>query len=90
MKTRKESRAAVVAGLLLGLASHGANATDVVVAYGDHVALQARLAEQEFQARMSDYQKAVREGVEANLSKEVERIELPRIQVAVKDEPTLG
>ena len=90
MKTGKQSRAAVVAVLLLGLTSHGVHAMDVVVAYGDHVARQARLAEQEFQARMSDYQKAVRERVKANLSKEVERIELPRIQVAVRDEPTLG
>ena len=57
--TRKWSNAAVVAGLLLSLASHGAAAMDEVVVYGDDIALQARLAEKDFQARMSDYQKAV-------------------------------
>lgn len=90
MTTRKLSQAAWAVGVLLGLASHTAGAMDVVVAYGDHVALQARLAEQEFQARMSDYRKAVQECVKANLAKEIERIELPRLQVAGKERPTLG
>lgn len=80
----------MLAGLLLGLASHGAGAMDEVVAYGDDVARQARLAEQEFQARLSDYRKAVQERVKANLAKEIECIELPRLRAAVKDESTLG
>jgi hypothetical protein len=85
MLTRKlsDTKTGLVAGLILGLTGPAANATDVVVAYGSDTARQAREAEAEFQTRMGEFVRSVDAGIKANVEKEVAKIKLPEIRLAL-------
>lgn len=92
MLTRKlsNSTTGMLAGLLVGLVSQTAFATDVVVAYGDDVARQARSVEVDFQARMSEYAQSLSKHIRANVAKEMERIKAPRLRLVSVDERKQG
>lgn len=94
MLTRKvsDSKAGLLAGVVLGLAGQAAAAADVVVAYGGEAARLARAAEAEFQTRMSENVRSLNEDIKANVEREIRKIKVepPQLRLALADELKRG
>jgi hypothetical protein len=68
--------------LLLGLFSQAATATDVVVAYGDEAARQARAVQAAYEADRLEFIKAVDRDIKLNFDRELDRLRSPVTQLA--------
>ncbi len=93
MMTRKlaNSRTALVAGLIAGLAGQTALATDVVTAYGDDAVRQAREMDDAFQARLNQNAMDIEQAVRANVEREITRIKAPAVvRLALSETATRG
>ena len=83
--------AASMAGLIIGLGGAGpAAATEVVIAYGDAAVRQVEAFDAEFRARMDRNARHVDQTIRANVEREVERITVPVIRLAVSEMPKRG
>ena len=77
---------ALVAGLIAGLLSQAASATEEVVVYGDTVLEQIRAFDNEFQTRMDRNARDLDGLIRANVHREITRIKAPALRVVALSE----
>jgi hypothetical protein len=81
---------ALVAGLVAGLLSQTAAATEEVVVYGTATVEQAQRREAEFQAEIKEYAQSLNEGLKATLARELKSLPALKLELAVGEMQTRG
>ena len=92
MLTRKLNNptASLFVGLVAGLLSQWAAATEVVVVDGTEALARAQADEARFQTEMKDAAESLNQNLKATLEKELKQIAAPRVQLAIVAIPTRG
>jgi len=81
---------ALVAGLIAGLMSQTAAATEEVVVYGTAAAEPAQRREAEFQSEIKAYAQSLNEDLKATLDKELKSLPAPKLELALSEIETRG
>jgi hypothetical protein len=83
-------RTALMSGLLVGLLSHQASATEEIVVYGSEAVAAAAVEQAAFESERQDYLRSLNEQLKATLEQDLKRIAAPTLQIASSGAATRG
>jgi hypothetical protein len=89
-RTLITGRTSLISGLLVGLLSLQASATEELVVYGGEIAAAAAAQQQEFQSEMQEYLRSLNEQLKTTLEKDLNKVALPKVQIAASTTVTRG
>jgi hypothetical protein len=92
MLTRKQNApiTSLVIGLIAGLFSQLAAATEEIVVNGTAAAAQAQAQEVRFQTEMKNYAQSLNQNLKATLDRELKKQPAPQVRLAIGEIPTRG